>query len=282
MNKSVFKRSDSNGGGKQSFSSAAELVRRLDEALKRAETVPDVFSVTNNALRLRLRELCEQSLLADSEETCRRAEDTLWRKVYYESYTRAKQLTETLPLGAYGSSLLARHLLAGLGSYQQLLLSLRAQLGVTAAGSMDLALCEPTGMTPGTVSSPASETRADAPAWGVAVLQRILTSLGDLSRYLSDLRPAEYPATLTTRYYSQAVVLSPSAGRPHNQLGTLAGGAHHGLQAAYHYLRCMTSHDSFDGGRLNLRRLLEKNHTRRVGTGTGLPARSKLALCLLP
>ena len=69
---------------------------------------------------------------------------------------------------------------------------------------------------------------------------------------------------LTRPLCPQAVLLAPSVGRPHNQLGTLAGSACHGLQAAYHYLRCMTCDDAFDGGQVNLRKLLEKNHNRRV------------------
>ena len=65
------------------------------------------------------------------------------------------------------------------------------------------------------------------------------------------------------------MLLAPSVGRPHNQLGTLAGATAHGLQAAYHYLRCMTCDEPFDGGLVNLRKLLEKNHNRRVRSAGG-------------
>ena len=41
--------------------------------------------------RLRLGELCEHILLSDPEDTGRRAEELLWRKVHYEPYSRAKQ-----------------------------------------------------------------------------------------------------------------------------------------------------------------------------------------------
>ncbi len=42
---------------------------------------------------------------------------------------------------------------------------------------------------------------------------------------------------LAERFYHQALVLNPSMGMPHNQLGTLAGNRHQGLDAAYHYMR---------------------------------------------
>ena len=39
------------------------------------------------------------------------------------------------------------------------------------------------------------------------------------------------------RFYHQALLLNPAMGMPHNQLGTLAGNRHQGLDCAYHYLR---------------------------------------------
>ena len=39
----------------------------------------------------------------------------------------------------------------------------------------------------------------------------------------------------------QALLICPNEGRPHNQLGTLAGTVYEGLEAAYHYMRCLSS-----------------------------------------
>ncbi|XP_043199324.1 protein SMG5-like [Amphibalanus amphitrite] len=284
--KSILKNSCDSDGRKRSLSSAAELARRLDENLRKAGTVPEIFSPSNNVLRLRLRELCEHLLITDPEESGRRAEELLWRKVHYEPYSLAKQTGQTVPLGALDTALLASHLLAGLGSYQQLVTSLQTQLGVCADQRTDLPLCQPAGLTQETVTVRPSDAAGTVTDWGQAALQRILTNLGDLARYLSELRLGDYPPTLAARYYNQAVLLSPSVGRPHNQLGTLAGSATHGLQAAYHYLRCMTCDEPFDGGQVNLRKLLEKNHNRRVELemehgNSEVPARRRLIISFL-
>ncbi|XP_037083018.1 protein SMG5-like [Pollicipes pollicipes] len=168
--KSILKNSSDSDGGKRILSSVAEVVRRLDEGLRHAKTVQEVLTPANNGLRLRLRELCEQMIVSDPEDSGRKAEDLLWRKVHYEPYSRAKQIGQTFPLGQYETGLLICHLLAGIGSYQQLTLNLETQLGVGGSHRVDLALCQPQGMTRETVTVRASDCSGQVSAWGQAAL----------------------------------------------------------------------------------------------------------------
>lgn len=82
--------------------------------------------------------------------------------------------------------------------------------------------------------------------------------LGDLSRYRLDVT-SEDESILAVRYYVQAFNLNPELGIPHNQLGSLVMQHNYSLDAAYHYMRCLSCLQPFDGSEGNLIRLLDKN-----------------------
>lgn len=57
-------------------------------------------------------------------------------------------------------------------------------------------------------------------------------------------------------------ILFFSPGLPHNQLGILDVGRCYGLNAVFHYLRCLTSRSPFEGAKGNLITVLAKNELR--------------------
>ncbi|VDQ11989.1 unnamed protein product [Trichobilharzia regenti] len=62
--------------------------------------------------------------------------------------------------------------------------------------------------------------------------------------------------------YSVHFLIHFPSGSPHNQLGILDVGRCYGLNAIFHYLRCLTSYSPFEGAKGNLVTVLAKNEIR--------------------
>ncbi|VDP35400.1 unnamed protein product [Schistosoma margrebowiei] len=80
-------------------------------------------------------------------------------------------------------------------------------------------------------------------------------------RYLIDFGDSN-AKRLAYRYYKAAFYFDPLMGLPHNQLGILDVGRCYGLNAVFHYLRCLTSCSPFEGAKGNLITVLAKNELR--------------------
>lgn len=262
------------------YRSAAEAARRLEERLRGASSFQAGLAPEVTQLRARLKDYCERLLFSAPLEFGRQAEELTWRKIYYDVVQLFK-ITKACAEGREGEkgeeerSLveLRAHLVSGLGHYHHLLLRLQAEAGLDLEAHVDVALrWTHHGLPKGgrwgqrrTAEDGSSPPRPkEEQPWARQSAHRFLIALGDLARYLSELRAGgkEHSrwAALSGRYYWQALALDPGAGMPHNQLGTLASGDP--CKAAYHFLRCLQSSQPFEGAQGNLLRLFDKNSSQ--------------------
>ncbi|XP_029141876.1 protein SMG5 isoform X2 [Protobothrops mucrosquamatus] len=183
----------------------------------------------------------------------RKAEELLWRKVYYEVI----QLIKTNKKHIHSRSTLEcayrTHLIAGIGFYQHLLLYIQSHYQLELQCCIDWThVTDPLIGCKKPVS--ASEKEMD---WAQIACHRCLVYLGDLARYQNELAGVD-TELLAERFYYQALSVAPQIGMPFNQLGTLAGSKYYNVEATYCYLRCIQSEVSFEGAYGNLKRLYDK------------------------
>ncbi|XP_044771812.1 protein SMG5 isoform X4 [Neomonachus schauinslandi] len=183
----------------------------------------------------------------------RKAEELLWRKVYYEVI----QLIKTNKKHIHSRSTLEcayrTHLVAGIGFYQHLLLYIQSHY------QLELQCCiDWTHVTDPLIGcrKPVSASGKEMD-WAQMACHRCLMYLGDLSRYQNELAGVD-TELLAERFYYQALSVAPQIGMPFNQLGTLAGSKYYSVEAMYCYLRCIQSEVSFEGAYGNLKRLYDK------------------------
>ncbi|XP_076443287.1 nonsense-mediated mRNA decay factor SMG5-like isoform X2 [Babylonia areolata] len=244
---------------KRAYRGAVESIRCLEEIYKKKKHMRDVFSQEAVALRNRLKDYCERLMFLNPVEYGRKAEEVLWRKVFYQIIHMLKH-NKRLKVRHHGSLETAyrTHLAGALGYYQHLLFRLQQEFGLSLAAVLDFHMVPDT-RTPGG-NSLKMWTNA-AQEWAQRACHRCLICLGDIARYQRDVDPLITAAT-AQRFYHQAFMLFPEIGMPHNQLGTLSGSRYFSCEAAYHYLRCLACEKPFDGAQGNLKRLFEKNETR--------------------
>lgn len=250
------------------YRSASEAARRLEEWLRGASSFGVYFAQEVTHLRAKLKEYCERLLFTAPLEYGRQAEELTWRKVYYDIVQHYKATKASAEEDSVAE--LRAHLHSGLGHYHHLLLRLQAEAQLNLEKNVDVPLIwEYEGLNRGTRWSqkrPAEDGSCPLPEenrqWARQAAHRFLIALGDLARYLSELEDHEEGlyASLSARYYWQALSLDPGSGMPHNQLGTLAAGDT--CKAAYHFLRCLQSSQPFEGAQGNLLRLLDKNSSQ--------------------
>ncbi|KAK7116433.1 nonsense-mediated mRNA decay factor SMG5-like isoform X2 [Littorina saxatilis] len=244
---------------KRAYRGAVESIRCLEEIYKQKKSLRDVFNQEAVGLRNRLKDYCERLMFLNPVEYGRKAEEVLWRKVFYQIIQMLKH-NKKLKVRHHGSLETAyrTHLAAAMGYYQHLLFRLQQEFRLTLAGVLDFHVVPDT-RTPGG-NSRKMWTNA-AQEWAQRACHRCLICLGDIARYQRDVDPVVSAAT-AQRFYHQAFMLFPEIGMPHNQLGTLAGSRFFSCEAAYHYFRCLACEKPFDGAQGNLKRLFEKNQTR--------------------
>ncbi|XP_046689817.1 protein SMG5 isoform X2 [Silurus meridionalis] len=183
----------------------------------------------------------------------RKAEELLWRKVYYEVI----QVIKTNKKHVHSRSTLEcayrTHLIAGVGFYQHLLLYIQSHYQLELQDCIDWThVTDPLIGRKKPVSATAKEME-----WAQMACHRCLVYLGDLARYQNELAGVE-AEQLAERFYHQALSVSPTVGMPFNQLGTLAGSKFYNVEAMYYYLRCIQSETPFEGAYGNLKRLFDK------------------------
>lgn len=69
-----------------------EVSHFLDDQRGRSSSCKDLFTVTVDIQRIKLKNYCERMMIADPLCYGRKAEDILWRKIYYDVYSTAKIL----------------------------------------------------------------------------------------------------------------------------------------------------------------------------------------------
>ncbi|XP_060057577.1 nonsense-mediated mRNA decay factor SMG5 isoform X3 [Erinaceus europaeus] len=208
---------------KRLYRAVVEAVHRLDLILCNKTAYQEVFKPENISLRNKLRELCVKLMFLHPVDYGRKAEELLWRKVYYEVI----QLIKTNKKHIHSRSTLEcayrTHLVAGIGFYQHLLLYIQSHY------QLELQCC-------------IDWTHVTDPL---------------IARYQNELAGVD-TELLAERFYYQALSVAPQIGMPFNQLGTLAGSKYYNVEAMYCYLRCIQSEVSFEGAYGNLKRLYDK------------------------
>ncbi|KAI8793396.1 nonsense-mediated mRNA decay factor SMG5-like [Biomphalaria glabrata] len=243
---------------KRVYRAALESLKRLDSINKEKKAYREVFRQDAVGLRNKLKENCERLMFFNPIEYGRKAEEVLWRRVFYDVIQVVKHSKDHVRHHGSVETAYRTHLAAAAGYYQHLVFRLQREFSLRLAGVIDYHLIpEPrTGRRSDTSS--VKTINPSVQEWAQRACHRCLICLGDISRYICDVDPMSVPTT-ADRYYHQAFMLFPEIGMPHNQLGTLAGSRYSGCEAAYHYVRCLACEKPFDGARGNLTRLFEKN-----------------------
>lgn len=238
---------------KRLYRAVVETVHRLDLIINNKTAYQEVFKPENISLRNKLRELCVKLMFLHPVEYGKKAEEVLWRKVYYEVI----QLIKTNKKHIHSRSALEcayrTHLIAGVGFYQHLLLYIQSHYQLELQCCIDWThVTDPLIGCKKPVSASAKEMD-----WAQMACHRCLVYLGDLARYQNELALVN-TEKLAERFYYQALTVVPQMGMPFNQLGTLAGSKYYHVEATYCYLRCIQSEVSFEGAYGNLKRLYDK------------------------
>uniref|UniRef100_A0A8C9SND6 Nonsense-mediated mRNA decay factor n=1 Tax=Scleropages formosus TaxID=113540 RepID=A0A8C9SND6_SCLFO len=230
-----------------------ESVHKLDAIISNKSSYREVFKPENISLRNKLRELCVKLMFLHPVDYGRKAEELLWRKVYYEVIQVIKTNKKHIHSRSALECAYRTHLIAGVGFYQHLLLYIQSHYQLELQDCIDWThVTDPLIGRKKPVLATAKEME-----WAQMACHRCLMYLGDLARYQNELAGVE-AEQLAERFYHQALSVSPHVGMPFNQLGTLAGSKFYNVEATYYYLRCIQSETPFEGAYGNLKRLFDK------------------------
>ncbi|KFM81690.1 Protein SMG5, partial [Stegodyphus mimosarum] len=247
-----------NEASRRLYRGAADAAKKLEQHLALISSFTELFSAEVTDLRMRLKDYCERLIFADPVEYGKKAEDLLWRKVFYDFFYRCKQNKKKLLESEYYRNAVISHLLAGIGFYHHMLIRIQTEFHIDLEGKVDAPfLWHLKGVKKERWKKYQQSAASDGAVrtWANQASHRILIYLGDLERYIAELREPD-SNHLAERYYQQAFCLNSQNGTPHNQLGSLYNNR---FDSAYHYMRCLACHDKFDGTENNLMRVFEKN-----------------------
>uniref|UniRef100_A0A8C6NLQ0 Nonsense-mediated mRNA decay factor n=1 Tax=Nothobranchius furzeri TaxID=105023 RepID=A0A8C6NLQ0_NOTFU len=238
---------------KRLYRSVVESVHRLDGIIGTKSSYREVFKPENISQRNKLREFCVKLMFLHPVDYGRKAEELLWRKVYYEVIQVIKTNKKHIHSRSALECAYRTHLIAGVGFYQHLLLYIQSHYQLELQDCIDWThVTDPLIGRKKPVSASPKEME-----WAQMACHRCLVYLGDLVRYQNELAGVE-TEHLAERFYHQALSVMPHVGMPFNQLGTLAGSNFYNVEATYYYLRCIQSDTPFEGAYGNLKRLFDK------------------------
>ncbi|XP_058503991.1 nonsense-mediated mRNA decay factor SMG5 [Solea solea] len=238
---------------KRLYRAVVESVHKLDVIIGSKASYREVFKPENISLRNKLRELCVKLMFLHPVDYGRKAEELLWRKVYYEVIQVIKTNKKHIHSRSALECAYRTHLIAGVGFYQHLLLYIQSHYQLELQDCIDWThVTDPLIGRKKPVSASPKEME-----WAQMACHRCLVYLGDLARYQNELAGVE-AEQLAERFYHQALSVMPHMGMPFNQLGTLAGSKFYNVEATYYYLRCIQSEAPFEGAYGNLKRLFDK------------------------
>ncbi|XP_061738324.1 nonsense-mediated mRNA decay factor SMG5 [Nerophis ophidion] len=238
---------------KRLYRAVVESVHKLDVIIGSKASYREVFKPENISLRNKLRELCVKLMFLHPVDYGRKAEELLWRKVYYEVIQVIKTNKKHIHSRSVLECAYRTHLIAGVGFYQHLLLYIQSHYQLELQNCIDWThVTDPLIGRKKAVSASPKEME-----WAQMACHRCLVYLGDLARYQNELAGVE-AEHLAERFYNQALSVMPHVGMPFNQLGTLAGSKFYNVEATYYYLRCIQSETPFEGAYGNLKRLFDK------------------------
>lgn len=234
-----------------------DIAKRLDEQKSRALTITDLFTPSGETLRVKLKDYCVRLITKDPVEYARKIEELLWRKAFYDIVYASKKLRKGNAWNETEKAMLCVHLAVGVGFYHHLILKLQLEYDLDLVGTIDFVFTQNvTGLLNAKNKANQSKHHTEEVRQCVMrLIHRSLVCLGDLARYKLELDPYWDPM-IAKRYYKMAIAVDPNIGMPHNQLGTIAGNKNYGLDAAYHYMRCILCSEPFEGAEGNLKRAI--------------------------
>lgn len=221
-------------------------MRKLDQVHADAKSVTDLFTSRALQLRARIRDICLKIRLSDFGEDGRKAEETIWRRVFHSVMQKFKRFPE--PPTSRATSLIECHFLSAVGFYVNL-------IHMFSEHGLDVSIILNSGS--GSRRSSVIEKEDVRQAMRNAV-HRCLTYIGDSYRYLDELATASAKSN-AIYWYNKAIIWEPANGMPFNQvsspvttnifsscltrdcmllqLATLMYSNSYGLDAVYYYLR---------------------------------------------
>ncbi|XP_017760175.1 PREDICTED: protein SMG5 [Eufriesea mexicana] len=233
-----------------------DIAKRLDEQKNHALTIRDLFTPSGETLRVKLKDYCVRLITKDPVEYARKTEELLWRKAFYDIVYASKKLRKDNAWTETEKAMLSVHLAVGIGFYHHLILKLQLEYGLDLVGTIDFAFTHNvTGLSSAKSKTSQSKHTEEVKQCVMRLIHRSLVCLGDLARYKLEIDPYWDPM-IAKRYYKMAITIDPNIGMPHNQLGTIAGNKNYGLDAVYHYMRCILCSEPFEGAEGNLKRAI--------------------------
>ncbi|XP_003703275.1 smg5 nonsense mediated mRNA decay factor [Megachile rotundata] len=234
-----------------------DIAKRLDEQKSRALTITDLFTPLGETLRAKLKDYCVRLITKDPVGYARKTEELLWRKAFYDIVCASKKLRKGNTWTDAEKAMLCVHLAVGVGFYHHLILKVQLEYNLDLVGTIDFAFMQSeTGSS--NAKSKVNQLKhhnEEVKQCVIRLIHRSLVCLGDLARYKLELDPYWDPM-IANRYYKMAIAIDPNIGMPHNQLGTVAGNKNYGLDAVYHYIRCVLCTEPFEGAEGNLKRAI--------------------------
>ncbi|CAH8515301.1 unnamed protein product [Schistosoma turkestanicum] len=265
---------------KSLWRAAYVLIKKLDTVYHGGKAIKTVFSYEAYGHRLRLKELLQKLMFMDLGTNFRRTEELIWRKAFYEpyflykAYVKNNDQQDRLRLF---EDMLVVHILSAVGYYQSLILAVQSDLGDAQPNDFCswilIALHIPLYCRVFFQFDAKPRLSVANKSAAIKLIHKCLTNIGDLFRYLIDFGDSN-AKRLAYRYYKAAFYFDPLMGLPHNQLGILDVGRCYGLNAVFHYLRCLTSRFPFEGAKGNLITVLAKNELRYGMITREKPSRS--------
>lgn len=242
------------------YRTAQDLNAKLENVMRQKQSHKVVFEKEVVEMRIKLKEYSEKLIFLNPVDFGRKAEELLWWKVFYSVISAVKKSKKYLRSGSNFECAYRTHLMAAQGFYHHLLLRIQKEFSLHMSCAIDFVYAPNRDCGDEEDLHPEANN-PKAVIWAEKACHRCLIYLGDLARYQKDL-DGLHVHYMAERYYHQALALNPELGMPHNQLGTLAGNSHEGVDAAYHYMRCWLYDVPFEGAIANLEKSLEKNSKR--------------------
>ncbi|KAJ8304270.1 hypothetical protein KUTeg_017853 [Tegillarca granosa] len=147
----------------------------------------------------------------------RKAEEVLWRKVFYDIIQLIKRNRRHVRSGSSLEAAFRTHLAAATGYYYHLLFRLQSEFGLKLHSALDFHLIpeSKTGKKFAYQTSKRKEISPTVSDWAKKACHRCLICLGDIARYQQDFDKG-VSKSAAERFYHQAIALCPDNGAEGN------------------------------------------------------------------
>lgn len=235
---------------KKLYRYVSDVARRVSEMTASSRSLVDLFSVSVEVQRQKLRDNCEKLMFLDPLNYGKKSLELLWRKVYYDTVSIAKKLRET---DSNNNSCLYTHIECGIGNFHNFIDRLQLKMKIQLK-DLDYAP-----ITEDEETGEANETPTyEELQFYQSAVHSCLIYLGDLSRYQVEIFQTFDPS-VAARYYLQAAHVDLVLGMPYNQLGNLYLDKNYNLDSVCYYIHCLNCVSPFEGAMGNLTKIFEKN-----------------------